>query len=91
MACDTLPAYPDFNEIFKILTDASAFELGPVLKNKDKPIAFYSRKLTDSQQWYTVADKELISIVETLKKFQTILLYQKLIICTDHKNPTSKN
>ena len=46
LACDNLLTYPDFNEIFKIQTDASAFQFGAVIIQKGKPIAFYSRKLT---------------------------------------------
>ena len=44
---DTLLNYPDFNETFKIHTNASAFQLGAFISQKDKPIDFYSGKLTD--------------------------------------------
>ena len=84
MACDTLLTYLDFNETFKIHTDASAFQLGSVISHKGKPISFHIRKLTDAQQWHTVTYKELLSIAETLKEFRTILLGQKLRIYTDH-------
>ena len=67
MARDTLLIYPYFNETFKIYTDASAFQLGAVISQKVKTIAFYSRKLTYSQQQYTVTETELLIIVETLK------------------------
>ena len=50
MALDTLLTYPDFNETFKVHTDAIAFQLGVVISQKGKPIDFCSRKLTDSQQ-----------------------------------------
>ena len=73
-ARDTLFDYPDFNEEFKINTDASKFQLGLVIIQKCKPIAFYIRKLTDAQKRYTVAEKELLIIVETLKEFRTILI-----------------
>ena len=53
MARDTLLSYPDFNEVLKIYTDANAFQLGGVIGQKGKPIAFYSRKPTDYQQRYT--------------------------------------
>ena len=88
MACNTLLTYPDFNETFKIQTDASAFQLGAVIRHKGKPIAFYSRKLTYHKQLHTVTNKEVLSIVETLKEFRTILLGLKLIIYTNNENLT---
>ena len=90
MARDTYSIYPDFNETFKIHTDASAFQLGEIISQKDKPIHFCSRKLTDAQQRYILTERELLSIAETLKKYITILLARKLIIYTDHKNLTCK-
>ena len=50
VARDTLSTYPDFNEIFKIHTNASTFQLVAVISHKGKLIALYSIKLTDSQQ-----------------------------------------
>ena len=50
LACDILLTYPYFNEILKINTDVSAFQLGAVIIQKGKPIDFYNRKLTYSQQ-----------------------------------------
>ena len=91
VARDTSLTNPDSNETFKTHTDASAFQLGAVISQKVKPIAFYSRKLTDAQQRYTLIDRELIIIVETLKGFRTISLGQKLRVNTDHKNLTCKN
>ena len=86
MARDNLLTYPDFNETFKINIDASALQLGAIISQKGKHIAFYSRKLTDDQQQYTVTERELLIIVETPKQFRTILLGQKLQIYTDHRN-----
>ena len=47
-----------FNKAFKIRTDTSNFQLGEVISQKGKPITSYSRKMTDSQQRYTVTDRE---------------------------------
>ena len=91
MARDALLTYPDFIETFKIHTNITAFQLGAVISQKGKNIAYYSNKLTASQQRYTVTDKELLSIVETLKDFRNILLGQKLRIYTDNKELTCKN
>ena len=88
MARETLLFYPDFNKPFEIHTDASHMQLGSVISQDNKPIAFYSRKLSDAQTRYTTTERELLSIVETLKEFRNILLGQKLKIYTDHKNLT---
>ena len=69
VACDTLLAYPDFNKRFDIHMDAIEFQLGAVIIHTVKKIAFHRRKLTKTEQWYTVTEKELLSIVETLKEF----------------------
>ena len=88
---DVLLSYPDFSKEFVIHTDASKFQLGAVISQGSKPIAFYLRKLNQAQQNYTMTEKELPSIVETLKEFRTILLGQRIKVYTDHKNLTYTN
>ena len=46
---DTFLTYPDFNETFKIHTNASAFQLGAGISQKYKPISFFSKEITDVQ------------------------------------------
>ena len=82
--------YPDFNSPFEIHTDASKLQLGAVISQKGKPIAFCSRKMNSAQQNYTTTEKELLSIVETLKEFRNILLRHHITVYTDHKNLTHK-
>jgi len=91
MARETILAFPNFNKPFHIYTDASKVQLGAVITQEDKPIAFYSRKLNSAQTRYTTTEKELLSIVEVCKEFRTILLGQQLIIHTDHENLTYKH
>jgi hypothetical protein len=83
---ETLLTFPNFNEPFHIYTDASKYQLGAVIMQNSKPIAFYSRKLNSAQQKYTTGEQELLSIVETLKEFRNILFGQRIVIHTDHKN-----
>ena len=54
-------------------------------------MAFYSRKLTDAQTRYTTTERELLSIVETLKEYCNILLGHKIEVSTDHKNLVYKH
>ena len=86
MAKETILAYPDFSKPFHIYTDASNTQLGAVIMQEDKPLAFYSRKLNSAQKNYTTGEQELLSIVETLKEFRSLLWGQDLIVHTDHMN-----
>jgi RNase H-like domain found in reverse transcriptase len=82
-----LAAYPDFSKDFHVYADSSDYQLGSVIMQNDRLLAFYSRKLNSAQRRYTTGEQELLSIVETLKEFKNILLGQKLIaVHTDHKN-----
>ena len=85
---NNLSTHPDFIEEFKTHTDARYFQFGAVIIQKGKLLAFYSTK---TQKIYTVTERELIRIVETLKGFRSILLGQRLIIYTDHKKRTYNN
>ena len=86
MAKETLLTYPDFNKTFHVYADASDKQLGGVIMQEGKPLAFYSRKLNSAQCNYAVGEKELLSIVEALKEFKGILLGHKIVVHTDHKN-----
>ena len=65
--------YLNFSKPFEISTDASKLQLVTAISQDNHPIAFYSRKLSDAQTKYTVIELKLLSIVETLQEFRSIL------------------
>ena len=62
-------AYPDFTKPFEIHMDASTMQLGAIVTQDNRPIAFFSRKLFEMQTKYSVTKIKLLAIVETLKEF----------------------
>ena len=86
----TILSYPDFTKNFDIHMNASDLQLGAVISQNKKPILLYSRKLNPAQKGYTTTTTNFLAIVEMLKEFKNILLGQKILVYTDHKNLKSK-
>ncbi len=63
-------AYLDYSEVFEIYTDASSKQLGAVIIQDNMPIAFFNRKLFETQCKYSITKIELLAIVKTLKEFK---------------------
>ncbi len=70
---DVILAHPDYSKVFEVYTDASSKQLGAVITQDNRPIAFFSRKLSNVQCKYSVIKIELLAIVETLKEFKGML------------------
>ena len=79
IAKEVVLAYPDFDKVFEIYTNASTKQLGSVITQSNRPLAFFSRKLSVPQQKYSVT---------TLKEFKAMLWGQCIKVYTDHKNLT---
>lgn len=81
-------AYPNFdkNNEFVLQTDASNFALGSILSNSDlRPIAYASRTLNKAELNYPIIQKELLSIVWSVRHFRPYLYGRKFKILTDHR------
>ena len=84
-------SYPCFSKAFVIHTDASDMQLGGVITQDNKPLAFFNRKLSEAQRSYTITERELLSIVELLKEYRNMLLGQPNEIYTEHLNLLNVN
>lgn len=82
-------AFPDFEQLFYVTTDASNFAIGAMLSQGelpyDRPIHFFSRTLSETQKRYSTIQKELLAIVEAIKAFRVYLYGRFFILITDHK------
>jgi hypothetical protein len=47
-------ANPDFSKYFEIYTDASSMQLGAMISKDNRPITFFSRKSSKTQQKYSM-------------------------------------
>jgi len=90
---DVMLTFPDPDKPFNITTDASDYGIGAVLSQTEevegtqleRPIMFVSSALTDTQERYTVTEKELYAIIYALKKFKPYIYGRKFSIFTDHR------
>ncbi|GFW44227.1 retrovirus-related Pol polyprotein from transposon opus [Trichonephila clavipes] len=82
-------SFPRSGLPLSLCTDASDFAVGAVLQQLEnegwKPIAFYSKKLNETQTRYNTYDQELLGIYLSVKHFEHFLKGNDFIIYTDHK------
>ncbi|GJY84654.1 putative reverse transcriptase domain-containing protein [Tanacetum coccineum] len=77
---------PDGVEDFVVYYDASNQGLGCFLMQRDKVIAYASRKLKSHEKNYTTHDLELGAVVFALKIWRIYMYGTKSFIYTDHKS-----
>ena len=69
--------------------DASPVGIGCVLSQKtssgERPVAFYSRTLNDTERRYSQTDREGLAVVAGVKNFHFYLAGKTFVIQTDHK------
>jgi hypothetical protein len=51
----------------------------------ERPICFFSKTLSETQRNYSTTEKELVAVLESLKKFRHLLLGRSFFLRTDHK------
>lgn len=83
-------ALPDWSEgaVFDMICDASYQGLAGILMQKDRPIAFESRKLNAAERNYSATDLEMLAVVYTVRKWRCYIEGREARVFTDHKPNT---
>jgi hypothetical protein len=81
--------FPNFKIPFHIQTDASQKAIGGVLlqqvKGLFKPVAFASRKLSDTERRYSATERELLALIYCYDQFNSHVYGRKIEFYTDHE------
>jgi len=83
---------PASNCTYILDTDASEFGIGGVLSQivngQEKVLFFASNSLTSTERNYCTTRRELLAVVQYLRKFRHYLMGRKFILRTDHRSLT---
>ena len=81
-------AHPSPSTEVSLVTDTSTTHVGAVLQQREKsswrPLAFFSTKLSATQQRYSTFDRELLGVFLALRHFRFELEGRRFHIITDH-------
>ena len=76
----------DENAPFVVETDASNVAISATLNQNGKPVAFYSRTLSKSEQTQSSVEKEAAAIVEEVRKWSYLLIGRRFQLLTDQRS-----
>ena len=82
---DTVLSYFDNKAETELIVDASPVGLGAILVQKDKPVAYASRALTDVESRYPQTEREALAKVWGVKYFHLYLYGSEFTRVTDNK------
>lgn len=81
--------HPDYTKEIAVMIDASDYGIGGVIQQLEgdtwRPIQYFARKLSKTEQRYSTFGRELLAAFATVKKFRHHLEAREFTLFTDHK------
>jgi hypothetical protein len=75
---------PDFSKMFQVKCDTSGYEIGVVLSQDNRSVAYFSEKLNEAKVKYSTYDKELYVVIQALKKWRHYLVPKEFFLYSDN-------
>ncbi|WVZ63179.1 hypothetical protein U9M48_012833 [Paspalum notatum var. saurae] len=86
LTCAPILTHPDITKSFDIYCDTCRTDLGCVLMQEGRVIAYASRQLKPAEEHYPTHDLELAAVVHALKIWRHYIMGNPCNIYTDHKS-----